>query len=322
MDYGKLLRRAWEITWRWKILWVLGLLVSLGQGGSNFQMNYSYGSPEEMPDWLRDLVMWRPAPELLALLIGLGCLALLVGLALWVVGIIARGGLIAGVWQVEEEGATSFLRSWRVGVRRSWSLLGIAVLTFLPLLIVVLGIFLLAVAVAVAAGGVGGRRALPPLTGLLCCGGPLLVCGTILGAIVLAQIRIYAENAAILEGLGWIDAFRRGWQVLRDHLGPTLVIWAIFFGIGIVLVFILLGIAAPFGIPIAALVGSSDPSTWPWALIVTGGLVLFVVGLFARSVLQTFSTATWTLAYRELTGLQSQLTPSPRPLPPTPDSGR
>jgi len=40
------LKRAWEITWRWKILWFLGLLASLGQGGgggggSNYQFSSS-----------------------------------------------------------------------------------------------------------------------------------------------------------------------------------------------------------------------------------------------------------------------------------------
>ena len=32
MDFGKVLSRAWEITWRWKVLWVLGFLAALGQG--------------------------------------------------------------------------------------------------------------------------------------------------------------------------------------------------------------------------------------------------------------------------------------------------
>ena len=32
MDYGRVLTRAWEITWRWKILWILGFLAALGSG--------------------------------------------------------------------------------------------------------------------------------------------------------------------------------------------------------------------------------------------------------------------------------------------------
>ena len=42
MDFGKVLGRAWEITWRWKMLWVLGFLAALGQGngaGPNYSLS-------------------------------------------------------------------------------------------------------------------------------------------------------------------------------------------------------------------------------------------------------------------------------------------
>jgi hypothetical protein len=33
MDYGWVLKRAWEITWKFKGLWVLGILASCSSGG-------------------------------------------------------------------------------------------------------------------------------------------------------------------------------------------------------------------------------------------------------------------------------------------------
>ncbi len=33
MDYGWVLKRAWEITWKFKGLWVLGILASCSGGG-------------------------------------------------------------------------------------------------------------------------------------------------------------------------------------------------------------------------------------------------------------------------------------------------
>ncbi|MGD8904906.1 MAG: hypothetical protein PVI67_15190, partial [Anaerolineae bacterium] len=54
MDYGKILTRAWEITWRWKILWILGFLAALGSGGgggsSSGSSSYS-GGGEEWGRW-------------------------------------------------------------------------------------------------------------------------------------------------------------------------------------------------------------------------------------------------------------------------------
>jgi hypothetical protein len=47
MDYGKILSRAWEIAWRWKVLWILGFLASLGQGrGGGNGSSYSTSSSD------------------------------------------------------------------------------------------------------------------------------------------------------------------------------------------------------------------------------------------------------------------------------------
>ena len=52
---------------------------------------------------------------IIAAIVGIGCLALIIGIAIWVVSVIARGGLIAGVQQVEEQEHTSFGLAWRAG---------------------------------------------------------------------------------------------------------------------------------------------------------------------------------------------------------------
>ena len=119
MDFGKVLGRAWEITWRWKMLWVLGFLAALGQGNGAGQLNYSISGDEFERFGYR---FGDSAEQFFALLsglvLGLICLVLIVAIVLWVVSVIARGGLIAGVQQVEEEGSTSFGKAWSVGVRK------------------------------------------------------------------------------------------------------------------------------------------------------------------------------------------------------------
>lgn len=45
MDYGYVLRRAWEIIWKFKVLWIFGILASCGQasgsGGGNSGYRFS-----------------------------------------------------------------------------------------------------------------------------------------------------------------------------------------------------------------------------------------------------------------------------------------
>ena len=139
------------------------------------------------------------------------------------------------------------------------------------------------------------------------CGG-FLCCGMIILGIVLEQIRVYGERAAILDDLGWIEAFKRGWQVLKENLGPTIIFWFIFFGIGIVIFVIsfaiIAAIAAPF---LLLLLPSVDPGTWLIVPACFAGLVTLIAFVLIKSVVTTFTSATWTLAYLEMTGKELQV---------------
>ena len=305
MDYGKILSRAWEITWRWKALWILGFLASLGNGlggGSNF---YS-SNGNDLNRWINNTPIQGILPAILGILVAVACLALLIGIALWVISIIARGGLIAGVQQVEGEGSTGFLQAWRVGRSRFWTLFGIAILASIPVIVlVVIGVVVLAVMFASSGFAFDSSNAAGTIgiaTSILC--GGTFCCGMIILAIVLDQIRVYAERAAILEGLGWLDAFKRGWQVLKGNLGPTIIFWLIFLVIGLLIGAIVVAGIAALVLPLVAMFTNTEPGAWIVAPLCCGGLLAVIVGALISSVTQTFTSAMWTLAYREMTGLQ------------------
>jgi hypothetical protein len=299
MDYGRVLSRAWEITWRWKVLWILGFLAALGNGLATGNPTYTTDSS----DWgYRYYGPWIP-PEIIALLVGIACLVLIIGIALWVVSVIARGGLIAGVQQVEKEGTTSFGQAWRAGAGRFWTLVGIGLLSAIPVIILlVLGMIVLVATLAGSSAGFSEAPRGAGIAGAILCGGGLC-CGTVLLAIVLGQIRIYAERAAILENLGWIEAFKRGWEVLKENVGPTIVLWLIFLAIGLIFAVVVIGGLAVVFAPFIAIVANVDPGPWLIVPICFGGLLGILVFALISSIVETFSSATWTLAYRELTGL-------------------
>jgi hypothetical protein len=299
MDYGAVLSRAWEITWRWKVLWILGFLAALGNGVSTGNPSYTM----DTSDW--GYTFHRPwiPPRIIALLIGIACLVLFIGIALWVLSVIARGGLIAGVQQVEDGGATTFGQAWRLGVRRFWTLFGISVLAAIPVLILfVLGIILLVATLAASSAGFSGPPRGLGIAGAILFGG-VFCGGAVLLAIVLAQIRIYAERAAILEDLDWIEAFKRGWQVLKENLGPTILFWLIFLAIGLVFVGGVVASLAAVLAPFIAIFSRMQPGFWLAVPLCFGGLLGALLFALLGSIVETFGSATWTLAYRELTGL-------------------
>jgi hypothetical protein len=306
MDYGKVLARAWEITWRWKILWILGFLAALGNGGGGGGgSSYTTGS-EDWSNWWGTTYREPFIPAgVIATIIGLACLAIIIAIAIWVVSVIARGGLIAGVQQVEEEEHTSFGQAWRSGARRFWTLFGIGILAAIPLIIAAVVGFIVFIVMLAGSGfaftssdALGGAGI---LTSFLC--GGLFCCGMIIATIILQQIRIYAERAAILEDLGWIEAFVRGWDVLKANLGPTIIFWLIFFAIGIALFVAIMAVLGVMALPFIAVVANVDTGAWLFVPICCGGLVAVIAAALINAIVQTFTSATWTLAYREMVGM-------------------
>jgi hypothetical protein len=309
MDFGKVLGRAWEITWRYKMLWVLGFLAGLGQTGGPSQPSYQF-SGDELERFSYQL--GDSAGEIFAaisiLILSVICILFIIAIVVWVVSVIARGGLIAAVQQVEDEGSTSFGRAWSGGVRKFWTLFGLSLLSALPLIIlVVLGMIALGVGIAAGVGlqDVSEAAAITTfVTFIIICGG-FFCCGSLILMIVLDQIRVYGERAAILEDLGWIDAFKRGWQVLRENLGATIILWLIFFAIGIVVFGITFVIMAAIAAPFLGLIFVEESGLWWLGLLCFGGLLGIIVYALIRSIVTAFTSATWTLAYRELTGSQA-----------------
>jgi len=315
MDFGKVLSRAWQITWRWKVLWILGFLASLGNGfgggggGANGNVNYQFDS-SDWNRWGYHYPFDRVPGELIALIAGIGCLAILIGIALWVISVMARGGLIAGVQEVEEAESTTFLSAWRVGRKKFWTLFGISVLTAIPIIILVAVSAATIVGLLVGRGALGGSSVGAPEVVLsILCGGTFC-CGFVIVAIILSQIQIYAERAAILEDMGWIDAFRRGWQVLKENVGPTIVYWLIFFAIGIAIAFVIFGGIFAVAAPLIAIFANIDTGPWLAVPLCFGGLLGIILAAAVGSVITTFTSATWTLAYREFTGLATPATPA------------
>jgi len=144
MDIGQLFRRAWEITWKHKILWVFGLLIALASGaGGGSGSGYSLDGSE----------VRMPHGAVLALLI---ILALLVLVALIVLATIAQGALIDGARQAREKDEVKGSEAWRWGTVRFWPLLGIGALMFVVVLILIIPLIaMVLLAVLPVSRGVG-----------------------------------------------------------------------------------------------------------------------------------------------------------------------
>src|SRR6185312_4929506 len=95
-DFGGTLRRAWEITWKHKILWLFGILSAIAGGrasynfrGPSFPNDLNPGSPNALPR-LERLFPNLDANVIIAIALGLVCVALIIAITLYVLHVIGR----------------------------------------------------------------------------------------------------------------------------------------------------------------------------------------------------------------------------------------
>lgn len=326
MDHIGILKRAWGITWRYRILWLFGLLAggagSTGGGGGG---NYPMGGGEIGPATQRDVeraFAW--VQDNLPLIISVSAFLFFIGFALFIISIAAKGGLIYLVNEAAEERPVRGMDGWSAGFSAWLRLLGISFVLFAPIVVVsiVLLVAVLAPVVGPAIGGGTPRvEAMVGLCGGLAFGGLLLV----IVSIVAGVLDTLGSRHAVLDGTGVFRSIGEAWTDLRTRFKDVAIVWLLMLAAGIAYG-IAVGVVAAvfaFGIATAAL-------GQVWALVGLISLVLFVVLLLPTAIFSTFTSAVWTIFFRRMSGreqLSETIAPPgapvagatpPAPYPPAP----
>lgn len=295
MDYGKLFSRAWDIIWDHKFLILLGVLVALGsaggsgagqRGASGVDGGQTFNGPSFNFNFQRPLQdVGIPLIAIAGGLIIAGML-LVVGLALWVVATISRGGLIYGADVVSGGEHSSFSASFRAGWEKGWRLIGIGFVPAIPAaLLGVVGLLSLGLYRRVEMiSGETISQALPTMAGLV--PNIALVCILLVVFLLFTLLRSFANRACMLENRGVLASYRRGFDVLRSNVGPAIVLFLlqVLLSLGIGLILLLPGIL----IALCCFL-------WP--------ILLVIQGTFAA-----FYSTLWTLAWNQWTGRDRRFT--------------
>ena len=292
MDYGNLFLRAWKITWNNKLLWILGFFAGLG-GGASFNTNVrggggNFGPNQPGGQLPPELQRQLQRPEVVGIILTVACVLLLIVVALFVLRLISRAGLIGGVRLADESGRVAFGEAWAVGIRFFWRMLGLELLQLLPLVVLIICGVLLAVLTA----GVGVICLLP------------LICVGIILIIPYNLVFWLAAYSLVLENLGVVDSVKRGWEMLKNNVAPVLIVggvlFVLLFVVGLATLIPLIAIALPVGIALIA-----DPQHPNITLLAGAGLaflcLLPILWIFT-SMLTTWVYSVWTLLYRQLAG--------------------
>jgi hypothetical protein len=303
LNFSSILTRAWQITWKFRILWIFGFLAMLGgsggwggyNGGSGANFNWRTSAnvnpvdADEYPTrWntTSDLPPeWRSTFDQLAqiklstwitIAVVACCVLCLIGLALWLISIIGRGGLIGGILAADADGKVTFREAWGIGVRNFWKLLLIRIMAFLLWLALSLILIVPALFVTVFTCGLGF---IP------------WVCVMIVFGIAVNVWFALMDYAVVAEKLGVGEAIGRAWVLLRKYIGPLAILYiillAISLGIGLALMVVFAPSAAAIVVSVLPVVLGEGSLNMTWLIV---GLVLFalsvLISITVRSVLR------------------------------------
>ncbi|MBU0671175.1 MAG: hypothetical protein ABH835_02785 [Patescibacteria group bacterium] len=310
MEYGNIIKRSFHITFKNKVLWIFGMLVVSGGGGSfmgnsgsSFQQIGTEMDSNQMSDAFNEVSNFLSTYWQILLFVGIGLL--LICLIAMILSIIAQGGLYKGANTASQGVKVKFGEHFKFGLEKFWRVLGINILLVLIMLggilagFIVLIPFLLLMVIPII-GWIVGFLAIF-----------LLVIAFILFVVGISLFVNYIYCYALIEDNKIKESFKKAWHLLRANFGESLVMGIILFGItfliAIVALLIIFTLLLVFGI-IGYILYESAGLTALLILIAIGLLIMFVIGLFIKGIRNTYIFSAWVLTWQELSGKNSRET--------------
>lgn len=315
MNYSEVLSKSWKIIWKYKILWVFGILAGCaessggGSGGGGSSSGYTNGGYDngnfnfngneflstlesyvyKVTDFIQNIPWW------------VWVLAAILLMALIVVsiflGIVGRTGLIRGASQGDSDPVKlSFGELWRESLPFFWRIFLLDLLYFGVGLAVTLILVLPLILLTVLSLGLIWLCLIP----LIC----LLV--PVMWALDIFIKQSYI--ALINDNLGVFDAVKRAWQIFKPNVGHMIIMGLILFFGSLVIGLI---ISLPVLIAVLPVVfGFMNNTAESMRSGVIAALVIFAiympVGILLSGILRSYIYTAWTLTYRRLSAAPAE----------------
>jgi len=305
MDYGEVLTGAWKIIWKFKVLWIFGILASCGTRVPN--VNYQFSSADLSPQVQQAFGngerFFNNYWWIIALFFMLLCVIIVIVIFLTTLG---RIGLIKGALKADEGAEhVGFIELFNDSLPYFWRVFGLSFLSF----VIFFFLFMLGGIAAIAAIGLTFGFALICLVPLCCLLFPLLIAV----GVVLEQAYI----AIVVEDRGVFDGLAHGWEVAKTHWEPILIMAVILipgaFIVGLVIATPVIMISFPVYLSLMFTGGENI------APLVIGGICFLAYLpflLILNGILRSYVQSAWTLTFLRVTGRG----PNPDALSPLPDA--
>ena len=218
-DFGDVLTRAWKITWKHKVLWVISVLPFLTMFLILpfwlillFQQNLDFNA---IPTWMEN-----PFYRTIAILVYLVMIVSSMFLQ-----IASRSSLTLGIYTAEAGlQPVSFVHLLQNGFRYFWRILGNSLLIGLGMMVVFLGFFVILGALSVVTMGFA-----------MLCIQPLFFLMIPLFMLVMTLLE-QSESAIVADELKVMDALKRAYELIKANIWKyVLITLIVYFGTNILI---------------------------------------------------------------------------------------
>jgi len=291
-ELGEVLTRAWQITWKHKVLWIIGIL---------FGFFISTMFPLMFSPFLLPMLMQNSKTALMpGLIIGGYIIAfLLFMLALYPISVLTQTAVTLGILEVDQDNE-HFSASELI--KRSlpffWRVLGLMLLFAVGMNLIILIIQTIIFLLIIVTLGLAAICMMPLM---------FLMYPALYVAIVWME---QAVNGIIVDNMTVMEAARQGWNLVRNNLlSVALMALVIYLGIGFVTGIVMVPMMIPFFIvPFSFIENEPNWTILSISMLCTVAFIPLFALISGWSMI--FTKSAWVLTYLRLTR-----SPKLQPLP-------
>ena len=287
MDFAKIVARSLNISWKYKMLWILGFFASF-MGGSNVFIG------KEHETRAGDFIIQNP--WLLAIIIAY---LILLFLFFLIMHLICSAGLIKSVADLDENYPPKARESFKSGMVYFWKFLALWVMA-IAVAIALFAMIALPIALAFWASVAFGFIFLV-----------LLIPPGLAALFLFLSIYSLAQREIVLGKRGLLEAISQAYRLWRENIGQALVVFLIQLLAGLIMFSLNTFLLLIFAIPLILLAIQSISIVVALLLVEIPMLILFSILL--TGFFGTFVNSLYTLFYMELELLRPSSGPNAMP---------
>lgn len=283
MDYGIIVRRSFEIAWKYKLLWIFGLFAA---GSGTFNLDYGDAFTSRLESGELD-----PGYFLSEFLLPLISVALVLLLLYVIAHCISVPALIDAVNRIVRGGQFSFGASFSTGIDYFFRIFGLNILLF-TVAVAVMAVFAAVVVLFALMFGVNVNESAGVIVALVIIAIIIAIPIMLVLAWFITTLKELAMRALVVRNISIADSLAEGWYLLKNHTGKSIVVYLIYVGINMGFAFVLFILFAFVQLFIHGSIGSSPDSivtVFIWGLIAGLPFSIVVGGLLGTSLFNLYT---------------------------------